>query len=103
LTRDWDETTARSETDEFGKSLYSESDKKVVDTLAEFSKIRRLKRAQVALAWVLQKDVVAAPIVGATKPEHITDAVEALSIKLSAEDIKLLEQPYEPHAVQGFK
>lgn len=103
LTRDWSETTTRSETDEFGKKLYSEDDRKVVDALAEFSKSRGLKRAQVALAWVLQKDTVAAPIVGATKAEHISDAVEALTIKLNAEDVKLLEQPYVPHAVQGFK
>lgn len=102
LTRDWNETTARSETDEFGKKLYSEDDKKIVDTLAEFSKSHGFKRAQVALAWVLQKDTVAAPIVGATKAEHISDAVEALSIKLSAEDVNVLEQPYVPHAVQGF-
>ncbi|MBS1957122.1 MAG: aldo/keto reductase [Cyanobacteria bacterium SZAS-4] len=103
LTREWNETTARSETDEFGKKLYSEDDRKVVDTLAEFSKSHGFKRAQVALAWVLQKETVTAPIVGATKAEHISDAVEALAIKLSADDVKQLEQPYVPHAVQGFK
>jgi 1-deoxyxylulose-5-phosphate synthase len=103
LTRDWDETTARSETDAFGKSLYVESDKKIVDVVAEFSKSRGLPRAQVALAWVLQKDTVVSPIVGATKSLHITDAVAALSVKLSPEDIKQLEEPYVPHSVQGFK
>ncbi len=102
LTRDWHETTARSETDEFGKKLYVDADRQVVETLAEFAKSRGLPRAQVALAWVLQKSSVVAPIVGATKPQHIEDAIAALSVKLSEDDIKALEEPYVPHQVQGF-
>ena len=102
LTRDWDQTTARSETDEFGKKLYADEDRKVVQTLAEFAKSRGLPRAQVALAWVLQKAPVVSPIVGATKPEHIEDAIAALLVQLSPEDIETLEDPYVPHGVQGF-
>lgn len=103
LTRDWDDKTARSETDEFGKTLYVDGDKNVVDVVAAVAKRLNLPRAQVALAWVLQKDTVAAPIVGATKPNHISDAVESLKVKLTPEVIKELEAPYVPHGVQGFK
>jgi aryl-alcohol dehydrogenase-like predicted oxidoreductase len=104
LTRDWDETTARSETDEFGKSLYSatsDADRKVVEKVAEVAKARGVPRAQVALAWVAQKPGVTSPIIGASKPSHLTDAVAALELKLTAEEIKLLESPYVPHAVAG--
>jgi aryl-alcohol dehydrogenase-like predicted oxidoreductase len=105
LTRDWDESSARVETDEFGKGLYKntgEADRKVVERVAEIAKERGVPRAQIALAWVLQKSVVTAPIVGATKPEHLDDAVAALSIALSGEEIRRLEEPYLPHAVVGF-
>jgi aryl-alcohol dehydrogenase-like predicted oxidoreductase len=102
LTRDWDETTTRSETDEFGKKLCVDADRQVVETLAEFATSRGLPRAQVALAWLLQKSAVVAPIVGATKPQHIKDAIAALAVKLSDDDVKTLEAPYEPHKVQGF-
>jgi 1-deoxyxylulose-5-phosphate synthase len=106
LTRDWDEASARSETDEFGKTLYAataEADRKVVEVVARIAEARGLPRAQVALAWVLHKPGVTAPIVGATKPHHLDDAAAALSVKLSAEEITLLEAPYVPHAVTGFK
>ncbi len=105
LTRDWDEATARSETDEFGKSLYAgsgESDRTIVERVAEIAKKRKIPRAQIALAWVLQKSAVVAPIVGATKQHHLDDAIASLAVKLSTEEIKHLEQPYEPHRVQGF-
>ncbi|MBB6731825.1 aldo/keto reductase [Cohnella zeiphila] len=104
LTRDWDETTERAQTDEFGKKLYSvtaEADRKVVDRVAEVAAERGVPRAQVALAWVLQKSVVTAPIVGATKPHHLEDAVAALELKLSAEEVARLEEPYVPHPVLG--
>jgi 1-deoxyxylulose-5-phosphate synthase len=104
LTRDWDETSERSRTDEFGKTLYSataDADRKVVERVAEVAAERGIPRAQVALAWVLQKQPVTAPIIGATKPYHLEDAVAALSVKLTAEEIEKLEQPYVPHPVLG--
>ena len=106
LTRDWDETTARSETDEFGKTLYAETaeaDKMVVDAVAAVSEKRGVSRAQIALAWVLQKKPVTAPIVGATKMHHLEDAVAALSVVLTPDEIKTLEASYVPHRVMGFR
>ena len=104
LTRDWDEKTARSETDEFGKAFYAktnDADRKVVEKVAEVANSRGVPRAQVALAWVAQKPGVTSPIIGASKPGHLTDAVAALELKLTAEEITLLESPYVPHAVAG--
>jgi aryl-alcohol dehydrogenase-like predicted oxidoreductase len=104
LTRDWDEQTARSETDEFGKTLYTktvDADRKVVERVAEVAAKRGIPRAQVALAWVLQKEPVAAPIVGATKPHHLEDAVAALSVKLTLDEVASLEEPYIPHPIMG--
>ncbi len=106
LTRDWDETTARSETDKFGQTLYSamaEADKRVVNVVAEVAKERGVSRAQVALAWVLQKKPVTAPIIGATKIHHLEDAVAALSVELTPEEVARLEAPYVPHPVLGFQ
>ncbi len=105
LTRDWDATTARSETDEFGKTLYdtSDGDRVIVDRVAEIAEGRGVPRAQVALAWCLSKQFVTAPIVGATKPEHIDDAVAAVELDLTAEEIERLEEPYTPHPVVGFR
>ncbi len=105
LTRAWDETSTRSEMDEFGKSLYSvmaDADRKVVERVADVAAQRGIARAQVALAWVLQKAPVTAPIVGATKMHHLDDAVAAVSIKLTPEEITSLEEPYIPHPVLGF-
>jgi aryl-alcohol dehydrogenase-like predicted oxidoreductase len=106
LTRDWDEATARTESDEFGKTLYTqalEADRKVVEAVGIIAKARGIARAQVATAWILQKSAVTAPIVGASKPGHITDAVASLSVKLTPEEIEALESPYVPHGVAGFK
>jgi aryl-alcohol dehydrogenase (NADP+) len=103
LTRDWDETTARSETDEFGKLLYFADDKTIVDRVAEIADGRGVSRAQVALAWVLAKPFVTSPIVGATKPGHIDDAVAAVELSLSDDEIARLEEPYTPHPVVGFR
>ncbi|OWV86406.1 alcohol dehydrogenase [Rhizobium sp. R635] len=106
LTRDWDEATARSETDEFGKTLYTQSidaDRRIVKAVAEIAKARGISRAQVATAWILQKSAVTAPIIGASKPGHLADAVASLSVKLTAEEVAALEAPYIPHAVAGFK
>jgi aryl-alcohol dehydrogenase-like predicted oxidoreductase len=106
LTRAWDENTYRTETDEFGKTLYKaavETDCKIVEAVGAIASARGVSRAQVALAWVLSKSYVTAPIVGASKPHHISDAVAALSLRLSTEEIAALETPYIPHPVQGFK
>jgi aryl-alcohol dehydrogenase (NADP+) len=103
LTRDWDDTTARSETDEFGKLLYAPEDASIVERVAEIAAERGIARAQVALAWVLAKPFVTAPIVGATKLEHVDDAVAAVDLELSPDEIARLEEPYRPHAVSGFR
>jgi aryl-alcohol dehydrogenase-like predicted oxidoreductase len=105
LTRDWSDSTARSETDEFGRGLYAatgDSDSKVVERVAAVAAQRGLPRAQIALAWVLQKSEVTAPIIGATKPQHLDDAVAALSVRLTPDEIAALEEPYVPHRVVGF-
>jgi aryl-alcohol dehydrogenase-like predicted oxidoreductase len=105
LTRDWDETSYRKETDEFGKTLYertADADRVIVERIAALSVKRSLSRAQIALAWVLQKSFVSAPIVGASKSSHLDDAVASLDIELTAEEIEFLEEPYVPHAVTGF-
>jgi 1-deoxyxylulose-5-phosphate synthase len=101
LTRDWDTTTARSEADEFGKRLYRDSDRGIIDAVAKVAEARSISRAQVGLAWLLSKPVVSAPIVGVTKPGQLADLLGALSVELSPEEIDQLERPYEPHAVAG--
>src|SRR5262245_10674961 len=105
LTRAWDTSTKRSGTDAFGKSLYAsteEADKAVVDRVAAVARERGVSLAQVALAWVLAKPEVSAPIVGASKAGHLDDALKALELKLGAEEIARLEEPYVPHAVVGI-
>jgi 1-deoxyxylulose-5-phosphate synthase len=103
LTRPWDATTARSETDEFGKRLYLPSDQVIAERVAEIAAERGVPSAQVALAWVASKPFVTAPIVGATKSVHLSDAVAAIDLKLSAEEVARLEEPYAPHAVAGLR
>ena len=111
LARPWkseatkSETTKRAETDAFGNAMYSrteEADQKVVDALGKVAEQRGIPLAQVALAWLLAKPGVTSPIVGATKPHHLEDAVAALSVKLAKEEIAALEAPYVPHPVLGF-
>jgi len=102
LTRDWDTSTTRSETDEFGGKLYNDTDADIVARVAEVAQSRGVPRAQVALAWVLSKPVVTAPIVGVTKDQHLADAVAAVDLQLTPEEIASLEEPYTPHAVVGF-
>ena len=104
LTRDWDSSSARAETDGFGKTLYAktaDADRKVVEAVAAVAARLGRPRAQVALAWVLQKPGISAPIVGATRLEQLDDAVAALSLQLAPPDIAELEAPYVPHAVIG--
>ena len=102
LTRDWDNATSRSETDEFGKGLYKPEDQVIVERVAEVARELGTPRAQVALAWVLSKPFVTSPIVGATKDAHIDDAIAACELQLSAEHIARLEEPYTPHESVGF-
>jgi aryl-alcohol dehydrogenase-like predicted oxidoreductase len=105
LARAWDESTNRLETDEYGKKLYvasEDSDRKIVERVGEIAKKRGVTRAQVALAWLLHQPVVTAPIVGASKPHHLEDAVAALSLKLTPEEMAALEEPYVPHPIVGF-
>jgi 1-deoxyxylulose-5-phosphate synthase len=104
LTRDWEESTNRSETDTFGSTLYDRDvgDRTIAERVAEIAGERGVPRAQVALAWVARNPVVTAPIVGASKPHHVDDAVAALELQLSDEEVKRLEEPYRPHEVAGF-
>jgi len=105
LTRDWNYTSIRTETDEAFGRLFAkteDADRKVVDRVAQVAAERGIPLAQVALAWLLAKPVITAPIVGATKLQHLDDALASVRIKLSEEEIALLEEPYVPHAVVGF-
>jgi 1-deoxyxylulose-5-phosphate synthase len=106
LTRAWNsESTKRAETDKFGNAMYAPSeevDKKVVDRLGEVAEKRGIPRAQVALAWLLAKPGITSPIVGASKAHHLEDAVAALGVRLTSEEMALLEEPYIPHPVLGF-
>jgi len=104
LTRAWDTQTARTQTDAYGNKLYVatvDADLKVVEQVATIAAARGVPKAQVALAWIAQKPFVTAPIVGASKPQHLDDAVAALTLKLDAAEIALLEAPYVPHAIAG--
>src|SRR5882672_5423713 len=105
LTRDWNYTSIRTETDEafgrlFGKT--EDADRKVVDRVAQVAAARGIPRAQVALAWLLAKPLITAPIVGATKLQHLDDALASVRVRLSKDEVALLEEPYVPHAVVGF-
>ena len=105
LTRPWDQSSARTESDEFGKTLYTEfpdSDRAVVEAVSKVAMARGVPRAQVALAWVMHKKGMTSPIVGASKPQHLHDAVAACSLVLSKEEIAALEAPYVPHRAVGF-
>lgn len=100
LTRPWNVSSNRQDTDEYGKTLYNnfpDTDRLVIEAVGKVAAGRSVPRAQVALAWVLQKNGVTAPIVGASKEEQLVDAVAALSLKLTEDEIKALERPYVPH------
>ncbi len=103
LTRDWDARTARTESDEFGSTLYRDEDRDIVDRVARVADARGISRAQVALAWLAQRPTVTSPIVGVTKPGHLSDAVAALDVELGADEIESLEAPYRPHSVAGHR
>jgi len=104
LSRAWSETSRRAETDAVFKMKYGATeavDKPIVDRVEELAKKHEVPIPYISTAWLLQKDTVAAPIIGATKVSHIEDAVAALSIKLTAEEVAFLEEPYVPHKVVG--
>jgi aryl-alcohol dehydrogenase-like predicted oxidoreductase len=102
VARPWDTETTRAENDEFGRTLYTDADKPIVDVVGEIASERGIARAQVGLAWMLSKPGISAPIVGATKPQHLVDAVAAVDVALTADEIARLEAPYQPHQVAGF-
>ncbi|MBP1241950.1 aryl-alcohol dehydrogenase-like predicted oxidoreductase [Frigoribacterium sp. PvP120] len=105
LTRDWDDTTARTETDQFGGTLYrqrEDADRQVAAAVATVAEARGVSRAQVALAWVRQQEVVTAPIVGATKMQHLDDAVASVDLWLTDDELDALESPYVTRENEGF-
>ncbi len=105
LTREWGIETARTATDDFGNTLYhqqEQSDRAIVDAVGEIAAKRGVSRAQVGLAWVLSKQAVSAPIVGATKPHHLDEAIAAVDLELSEDEIARLEAPYTPRLPEGF-
>ena len=96
------EATLRAESDDFARKLYDQpGDQEVIETVRRVAGARGVSPAQIALAWLLSKPAVAAPIIGATKLHHLDDALAALDVQLSAEEIKQLESPYRPHPVRG--
>ena len=107
LSRSAEESTAtqRGSSDPFAKVLYAateKSDRLVIDRVGEVAQRHGVPRSQVALAWILSKPVVTAPIIGASKPGHLEDAVAALKLQLTTDDLRTLEEPYVPHPVAGF-
>ena len=107
MTRDWSsESTLRSETDQIAKSKYdatAETDRRVVERVADIAAKYGAPRTHIALAWLLQKEPVTAPIIGATKITHLDEAVGALSVKLTRDEVAYLEEPYVPHRIVGHQ
>ncbi len=103
LTRPWDTTTARADTDEFGGSLYRDEDAAIVERVLEIAERRGVSAAQVALAWVLAQPAVTSPIVGVTRPEHLDDAINAVDLELTDAEIDELSTGYTPHAIAGHR
>ena len=105
LTRDWDESTRRTESDDYGQTLYrsaEDADRRIVEKVAEIASLRGVSKAQVALSWVASRPGVAAPIIGASKPQHLDDAVAAIRLRLNEQETEALEELYVPHPVVGF-
>ncbi|HEX4685812.1 MAG TPA: aldo/keto reductase [Nocardioides sp.] len=103
LTRPWDTKTARSDTDEFGRSLYRDEDRTVVENVIALAERRGVSPAQVGLAWLLAQPAVTSPIVGATKPQHLADAIAAVDLELSVDEVAELGADYVPHAIAGHR
>jgi 1-deoxyxylulose-5-phosphate synthase len=102
LARPWGEQTRRSDTDPIGRRFFHDIDKPIADAVQETAQARGVPMAQIALAWVLRNPVVTAPIVGPTKPHHLPDAVAALDIELTDDEIRKLEEVYTPRLPTGF-
>ena len=106
LARPWDDqSTARAAGDEFGKTLYNkmeDADHAIVDAVGALAAKYDVPRARIAIAWMLTKPAITSPIIGASKPHHLTDAIAALDVKLTSDDIATLEAPYVPHPIAGF-
>jgi aryl-alcohol dehydrogenase (NADP+) len=102
LARAWNETTERSGSDPFGARLYSESDRTIVESVQAVAAERGVPMAQIAIAWMLSKAEITSPIIGATKPHHLDDAIAAVDLELSDAEIERVEAPYAPHNVAGF-
>lgn len=106
LTRDWNQETNRSQNDAFAQQMYldmEQQDRAIVDAVAQVAERHGIPRGQVAIAWLLSKPTITAPIIGATKAAHLTEAIASLEVHLSAEDIAMLERPYLPHPVNGVE
>jgi aryl-alcohol dehydrogenase (NADP+) len=101
LTRPWNSSTVRSDNDEFGSSLYRDEDADIVAKVLEIAERRGVSAAQVALAWLMAQPGVTSPIVGVTKPEHLSDAVAAVDLELTTEEIEALSAGYEPRGISG--
>ena len=105
LTRDWDDKTARTETDKFGQTLYQQhevGDRQIAEVVKDVAEARGVSRAQVALAWVRQQQAVTSPIFGATKPQHLADAVASVELTLTDDELDRLAVPYITRAAEGF-
>jgi aryl-alcohol dehydrogenase-like predicted oxidoreductase len=105
LARPWEAQSQRTELDLVGQELYNhfeDSDKQVVDAVGQIAQQRGFTRSQIGLAWLHAQPAVTSPIVGATKPHHLTEAVESIDIQLSGDEIKILQAPYVPHHPTGF-
>jgi aryl-alcohol dehydrogenase-like predicted oxidoreductase len=105
LARPVDASTPRIETDDIGRQLYAksvEADSEIIRCVGDVAGKRGVSRAQIALAWLLNRPGVTAPIVGASTSQHIDEAVDALKVQLEADDLLALESPYQPHAIAGF-
>ena len=100
-TREGEKLSKRAETDTFAETLYSERDFDIVDRVGEIATARGVSNAQVALAWMLEKPYITAPIIGASKMQHLEDAIAALEVKLTAEEVTKLEELYQPHPISG--
>jgi 1-deoxyxylulose-5-phosphate synthase len=101
LTRPWAEQTNRSQSDRFSRTAYTDADRPIVEAVADMAATRGVTPAQIALAWVLSKPVIDSPIIGATKPHHLADAVAAVDLRLDESEIDTLEKGYQPHPVIG--
>jgi 1-deoxyxylulose-5-phosphate synthase len=103
VARPWDSETTRSETDDFGSRLYRPEDAEIVAEVERIAQARGVAMAQVGLAWVMQQPAITAPIVGITKAQHLTDAVAAVDLELTEEELAALAAPYAPHSIAGHR